>query len=81
MLTTITRIVNWTILISFIACFSYQVIYLIVPYIKKERPHLPEKMHRYAALIAARNEEGVIRQLIESIHHQNYPQELLMFMW
>lgn len=77
MITTLTRIVNWTILISFIACFAYQAVYLIAPYIKKEKEHLPEKLHRYAVLIAARNEEGVIRQLIDSIHKQNYPRELL----
>lgn len=77
MITTITRVVNWTILISFIACFAYQFIYFIAPYIKKAKPHLPEKMHRYAVLIAARNEESVIGQLIESIHRQNYPQEFI----
>ena len=77
MITTLTRIVNWTILISFIICFAYQAVYLIAPYIKKEKEHLPEKLHRYAVLIAARNEEGVIRQLIESIQKQNYPKELL----
>ncbi len=77
MVTALTRIVNWTILISFIACFAYQAVYLIAPVIKKEKEHLPEKLHRYAVLIAARNEEGVIRQLIESIYQQNYPKELL----
>jgi cellulose synthase/poly-beta-1,6-N-acetylglucosamine synthase-like glycosyltransferase len=68
---------NWAIFISFAACFSYQIIYLIAPYIKKEKAHLPEVLHRYAVLIAARNEETVIRQLIESIQRQNYPIELL----
>lgn len=77
MITTITRAVNWTILFMFIACFSYQILYLIAPYIKKAKEHLPEKRNRYAVLIAARNEEKVIGQLIESIHNQNYPQELI----
>lgn len=77
MITTATKIVNWSILISFIACFSYQFIYLIAPYIKKEKAHTPEKLHRFAVLIAARNEEAVITQLIESIKNQKYPKELL----
>ena len=77
MITRITQVVNWTILISFFACFSYQALYLLAVHHKKGKPHLPEKMHRFAILIAARNEEGVIGQLIESIRRQDYPQELL----
>lgn len=38
MLVTITRVINWSILFTFIACFAYQIIYLIAPYIKKEQP-------------------------------------------
>jgi glycosyltransferase involved in cell wall biosynthesis len=34
-------------------------------------------MHRFAVLIAARNEEAVISQLIESIQHQSYPSQLI----
>ena len=59
MLVTITRVINWSILFAFIACFSYQIVYLIAPYIKKEKTHKPLQMHRYAVLIAARNEENV----------------------
>lgn len=35
------------------------------------------KYHRFAAVIAARNEENVITSLIDSIHMQNYPQGLI----
>lgn len=77
MITRITQVVNWTILISFFACFSYQALYLLAVHYKKAKPHQQEKMHRYAVLIAARNEEGVIGQLIESVRRQNYSQELL----
>ncbi len=34
-------------------------------------------MHRFAVLVAARNEEAVIGQLIESIQMQDYPSELV----
>lgn len=33
--------------------------------------------HKYAVLIPARNEENVIGNLIESIHRQDYPQDLI----
>ncbi len=36
-----------------------------------------DKLGRYAVVIAARNEEKVVGNLIESIHRQTYPQELL----
>ena len=77
MLVTITRVINWSILFAFIACFAYQIVYLIAPYIKKEKPHKPLQLHRYAVLIAARNEENVLGELLDSIHAQNYPSELV----
>lgn len=77
MLITITRVINWSILFAFIACFAYQIVYLIAPYIKKEKPHKPLQLHRYAVLIAARNEENVLGELLDSIHEQNYPSELV----
>lgn len=36
-----------------------------------------ESYHKYAVLIAARNEEKVICNLIDSIKSQDYPQELV----
>ena len=36
-----------------------------------------KKKHKYAILIAARNEKYVIGNLLDSIHKQDYPQELL----
>lgn len=36
-----------------------------------------EKKHRFAAIIAARNEEAVIGNLVESLKLQNYPSDLL----
>ncbi|MDR3644207.1 MAG: glycosyltransferase family 2 protein [Clostridia bacterium] len=44
-----------------------------------KRKPLPEatKNHRFAAVIAARNEEAVIENLIESLQMQDYPPELI----
>lgn len=36
-----------------------------------------KEQHKYAILVAARNEETVIANLIDSIHSQDYPQELI----
>ncbi len=69
--------VNFIIGVLFFCCYAYQLFYLIVPWIKKYKPTGEEKMHRYAVLIAARNESGVIGQLIESIKKQSYPSELV----
>jgi cellulose synthase/poly-beta-1,6-N-acetylglucosamine synthase-like glycosyltransferase len=43
----------------------------------KKKPDIEIKYHRFAALIAARNEELVIETLIKSIRQQNYPEELI----
>ncbi len=59
--------------------YFYQMVYLLVALFvkprKKERKNV--KLHRYAVLIAARNEEAVIGYLIQSIKAQDYPQELV----
>ena len=58
-------------------CYFYQIIYLIVPLILKDKPHGAEKLNRYAILIAARNEEAVLPHLLRSIHAQDYPRHLI----
>ena len=58
-------------------CYAYQIVYLFIPYLKKRRSAPEEKLHRYAILIAARNEEKVLPQLLESIRAQTYPAELI----
>ena len=42
-------------------CFFYQTVYLVVSLFWREPKHKPEKPARYAILIAARNEEAVLR--------------------
>ena len=60
-------------------CYSYQIFYTIVPFAIKPRRHRePITLHRIAILIAARNEEAVIGELLESINAQDYPRELLL---
>jgi len=60
--------------------YFYQMIYIFVTLISKRKKHHrlePKKLHRYAAVIAARNEAVVIGALIQSIKNQNYPSDCL----
>lgn len=69
--------INFIISILFMVCYSYQAVYLAVSLLKK-RSMFPEgKPHRYGVLIAARNEDAVIAQLIESVKQQTYPSEMV----
>ncbi|NLC45415.1 MAG: glycosyltransferase family 2 protein [Clostridiales bacterium] len=73
----IISFINYMIAVLFFLCYSYQLFYIVVPFFKKNKLHKSTKLHQYAVLIAARNEEAVISQLIESIHNQTYPSELI----
>jgi len=73
----IIRLVNYIIAVIFFICYSYQFFYVIVPFIRNNKSKKTVKLHKYAVLIAARNEEAVISHLIESIKNQTYPAELV----
>ncbi|SDB31257.1 glycosyltransferase family 2 protein [Eubacterium oxidoreducens] len=70
----ITRIFNWTILAAFVVCFVYMARYFFSKFRKWEPAPPALKQHRFAILIAARNEAEVLGFLIDSIHAQNYDQ-------
>ena len=70
-------IFNLIIFIVFTGFYSYQIFYVFVALINKGRNLNASKNHKYAVVIAARNESAVIAQLIKSIKRQNYPCELL----
>ena len=59
-------------------CYSYQIFYTIVPFsIKPRRHRQPIKKSNIAILIAARNEERVIGELLDSISEQDYDKKHL----
>lgn len=58
-------------------CYGYQILYLFVPFFVKKSQSRQCKLHRYAILIAARNEEAVLPYLLESIRCQTYPDSLV----
>ena len=62
----------------FILCYSYQVFYLLIGTVVKPKKFAPaEQNNRFAFVISARNEEGVIGQLCDSIRAQSYPSHLI----
>lgn len=72
---SIVKTINLIISLVFTLCYSYQFFYILIPFIKKEKPHCRTYLNRYAVLIAARNEENVIENLISSIKNQTYPSD------
>lgn len=54
-----------------------RVIYTVLGFFKTRKFPEAKNFHRYAVLIAARNEEAVIGNLIASIQAQDYPKELV----
>ena len=73
------KALNWSIAILFTLLYLYQGFYLIVGLVfrKHRDSHEPSKLHRFAVVISARNEEHVIGELLDSLQQQNYPKELL----
>ena len=68
--------INAVIMALFFVCYSYQFFYVAVALLKRKKFTCRNENHRIAVLIAARNEENVIGQLIDSIHAQkNYPMD------
>lgn len=73
---TIT-IINYVIMAIFFVCYAYQFFYIPVALLKKEKPLPDGDYNRFAVLIAARNEEAVIGNLIDSLKQQDYPASLV----
>ena len=70
---------NLFLAVLFTVAYFYQLVYLAIGLVKRRRWKQAEaaQYHRYAAVISARNEAGVIGELIQSLKQQNYPAHLL----
>ena len=69
---------NFVVGFILLLCYSYQIFYTIVPFsIKPRRHRQPIKKSNIAILIAARNEERVIGELLDSISEQDYDKKHL----
>lgn len=69
--------INFFIFVLFFCCYFYQTVYVAVRFFKKMPEYKARKQHRFAVVIAARNERLVLGELIKSIHAQNYPEDKL----
>lgn len=75
---------EWILLLNVITgifltvCYAYQIFYIIYALIVKPKKFKEvEPKHRFAVMISARNEEGVIPYLLDTIKTQTYPSELI----
>lgn len=71
------QIINFIISTLFTVLLSYRIVIGIIGLFAKKRFPEAKKNHTFAVLIAGRNEEKVIGQLIESIAATNYDKKLL----
>lgn len=55
----------------------YKTFYVIIGFFTTRKFKKAKNYHKYAILIAARNEEKVIGNLLDSINKQDYPKELI----
>lgn len=75
---TFIQYINYFVALLFVVCYSYQFFYIAVAFLKKPvRFKRAEQTKRYAFMLAARNEQAVIGNLIDSIKQQTYPAELI----
>ncbi len=65
----ILNLVLWTIMS---VMMLYQIVFIIVGFFGDKKYPEAKEEHTYAFLIAGRNEEKVIGQLLDSINKQNY---------
>ena len=65
----ITKFVNFL--------YKYRTVYTLTGLVATRKFKPAQNLHKYAVLIAARNEETVIGNLIDSIRQQDYPSELV----
>lgn len=75
---TVVSVLNYALAVLFFLAYFYQLVYIVVGLIRKKPKYRDaQKNHRIAVVVSARNEEKVLPQLIDSIHKQDYPQELI----
>ena len=72
--------INFVFMCLFFACYLYQFLYIPVSWLPAKTSGREAPLHRFAVLIAARNEEAVIGNLIESIKAQRYPKGLIQIL-
>ena len=69
--------INQAIAVMFFVCYAYQFVYIPVALLRRRKRLPAAAPHRFAVLIAARNEETVIGDLLDSLHAQDYDMSLI----
>ena len=68
--------INLCIGVVFTLCYFYQIVYLFIAYLGRKPRCASEEKKRIAVLIAARNEEAVIGNLIQNLKDQDYSRDM-----
>lgn len=78
---TLTVIINVLGIISTVVTALYlpKTLYTIVGFFKTRKFPPAKRIHKYAILIAARNESAVLGNLLDSIRKQDYPEKVPVF--
>lgn len=71
------KTVNFVISIIFFICYSYQFLYIPIPWFVRKKAAPAAQDNDYAVLICARNEAAVIGDLIAGLRSQTYRQDRL----
>ncbi len=71
----ILTIANIAVGALFFICYAYQMVFLVIAYVKKNKKMPDAPPHKIAILIAARNESKVIKNLLDTLWQQDYPRE------
>lgn len=69
--------INYSIMLLFFICYAYQFLYIPISLFVHKKSRRIKENNSYGILIAARNEENVIGNLIDSLKNQNYPSDLI----
>ncbi len=78
MIRLIIKIISWTSkIVGYL--YKYRTVYMVTGFFATRKFKPAKVNHSYAILIAARNEESVIGNLIESIRRQDYPGHVEIF--
>lgn len=70
---------NILVVVLMTTLYFYQIVYIVVGLVRRRAKPEPEpsRLHKFAAVICARNEAEVIEELVKSLKAQRYPAELL----
>lgn len=78
---TFVNTFNLFLFFVFSLCYMYQAVYAVIVLVKDHRRKVDvvddAPLHKFAVMIAGRNEEAVIGELVRSIKNQDYPEELI----